>query len=262
MGKVLQVFAVSGWLISGMAVHAEQRNAKEKTEQKETVVYTNEDLPPAPPGSSASPVTPPQASPAPSTSLAIPSYDSIRDQNGHGEGWWRQRAAELDARILEARIEAEKLHVAYVRGKTIIDPTLAPRSREATLFLKKLEAERDALPEELRRAGGLPGWLRGGQSAPSEALPPPEPEAPTHAGALTLSWKPVPLGAFYVVELQCLDCCGPIEPCEVSSRDVTGTSVQLPFEGGHSGRWRVRALDAAGAGGEWSDWQSFEHPSR
>jgi hypothetical protein len=257
MRRLLAVLLVSGSLIPFPTAHGRQQETqKEETEQDEPIVFTNDDLPPAPPSSSAPVATaPPPPAKAPA---AIPSYDGYRDRNGHGEGWWRQRAAELDLKILDARIRAETLHVQYVKGLTITDPTLASRSKEATEYLLELEAERDQLPEELRRAGGLPGWLRrGGRSLPSELLPPPEPLEPSWADGVTFSWKPVPDAAFYIVEVECPDCCGPM-PCDVRSRDVSGTSARFSFEADRAGRWRLRSLDAAGFAGEWSDWLPFE----
>ena len=161
--------------------------------------------------------------------------------------------------VYDARLRAERLHVDYVKGKTIIDATLASRSREATRRVLELEAEREELGEEMRRAGGHSGWLRrGGESLPSEPLPPPVPEEPIRANGLTFSWKAVARAAFYIIETQCLDCCGLMGPCEVRSLDVTRTSAQFSFEDDRSGRWRVRALDAAGFSGEWSTWLDFE----
>lgn len=147
-----------------------------------------------------------------------------------------------------------------MRGKTIVDATIPARSREATRVLRELEAERERLPEELRRAGGLPGWLRRrGEPVSSEPLPPPRVEEPTSAGDVVFSWKTVPSAAFYIVEVQCLDCCVLLDPCDPRSIDVKGTSATFPFEGGGSGRWRVRALDVNGFAGGWSEWKEFEH---
>ena len=85
---------------------------------------------------------------------SLPSYDGHHDRDGRGEGWWRYRAALLDAECLAAQLLAEELHVDYAKGKTLTDSTLAWR---------EVEARRDQLPEEMRQAGGLPGWLRRGE---------------------------------------------------------------------------------------------------
>ncbi len=258
MIRVVAVLAASGWLILTTSAYAQETDTKKETEP-EPIVYTNADLPPPLPTTGTSPPPAPASTSSAATTSAQLSYDSYLDKNGHGEGWWRHRAAELDLEVLAARLRAQELHVGYVKGTTIIDPTLAPRSREATLLLLKLEAEREGLTEELRQAGGLPGWLRrDGFFLPSEPLPSPAPEKPIRADGLKLSWKPVARAAFYIIEVQCLDCCGLLGPCEVRTLNVTRTSARFPFEADRSGRWRVRALDAAGFGGVWSTWYDFE----
>jgi len=253
MGRLSVV--VAGWLILSAPFQAQQQSGKKEADKDETFVYTNADMPSAYPSSTTLPRN------APPTALKLPSgssYAGVRDRSGHGEGWWRQRAAEMDARVLAARIEAEQLHVDYVKGKTITDPSLGARSRDATKALLKLEAERDRLPEEMRRAGGLPGWLRrGGTSLPSELLPSPVPFEASYSDELLLSWEAVRQAGFYIVEAQCLDCCGLLAPCDVESLDVSTTSAGFPFAPGSSVTWRVRALDAAGFAGEWSEWTSF-----
>ena len=113
-------------------------------------------------------------------------------------------------------------------------------------------------PEEMRQAGGLPGWLRRGETTlPDEVLPSPVLEGPVLADELTLTWKPVIGAAFYLIEVQCTDCCGLMEPCEPRTLDVARASARFPFESDGSGRFRVRALDAAGFPGEWSGWLAF-----
>jgi hypothetical protein len=250
---------VAGLLTLGSCVPVRAESKKDEAEGEPQVVYTNEDLRRV----RSSPGSAPAARPPEPIPVEIPSYATYRDRNGHGEGWWRQRAAELDLRILEAGDRAQRLHVAFVRGKTLTDPTLAQRSQEATKALLRLEAERDGLPEELRQAGGLPGWLRRGSGVlPTEPLAAPLPKAASHTGLLGLFWQAVPQAASYLVELQCLDCCGPIGACDVQSRDVSDTRAQFAFEAGRSGRWRVRALDAAGFAGAWSEWREFVHSPR
>jgi hypothetical protein len=88
----------------------------------------------------------------------------------------------------------------------------------------------------------------------------PAPIAETAGGASsgdTLVWRAVPNAVFYLVELQCLDCCGMLGPCEVRTLDVTQASVPIPADARGTGRWRVRALDTAGFGGSWSTWNRF-----
>src|SRR5210317_550305 len=96
------VLFVSVGLVVAPSTHtarAQDRDRKE-TGQEAPVVYTNEDLPPAPVGTQATAT----ARPAPPEPLAVSaSHDAVRDRSGHGEGWWRQRAAELEARVVAAR---------------------------------------------------------------------------------------------------------------------------------------------------------------
>jgi hypothetical protein len=248
---------------------AQQATATDEAEQQRgaRTVFTNADLPPPLPTG-----TPPAPEPASSPeqdlmSLGAPpapataglSYASHRDRDGHGEGWWRHRAAELELRLYEAQLEAHKAHVAYVKGKVLIDPQVPVRSRAATQHMREIEAEREGLNEELRQAGGLPGWLsRPGGTPSTEPLPAPTVELPggVNPGDV-LTWTPVPNAAFYLVELQCLDCCGLLGPCEALTLDVTQASVAVPAEARGTGRWRLRALDAAGFGGDWSAWHQY-----
>ncbi len=258
MRRPLVLLCAALWLICVLVAPPPRADEKGKQDTK-TKTYTNEDLPPVS-DAARTPHPAPTQTAAPPADSPIPSYDDMRDENGHGEGWWRLRANELDAKILEARYEAQRLHVGYVKGNRLVDPRLPARSREATARLLELEAERDGLPEELRRAGGPASWLWPcGRSLPAKPLPSPKPGAAAHgAGAVTLSWDPVPDGTFYLVEVECLDCCGFREDCGVTSLDVTKTTARLPLEAGHSGRWRVRALDAAGRPGAWTGWQALE----
>ena len=247
MYRLVAALFVVGCVLVTVPAQAKAIEQKKQDGSKPTV-YTNADLPPAPPSSADSPP------PAPAPEL-LPSYDGHRDRDGYGEGWWRYRAALLDVECLAAQLLAEELHVDYVKGKTLTDSTLAVRSREATLAWREVEARRDQLSEEMRQAGGLPGWLRRGEPDwQADLLPAPELEARSQADPSPLRWKPVRGAAFYLIEVQCTDCCGLMAPCESRTLDVSRTSVRSPFETGGSGRWRVCALDPTGIPGEWSDW--------
>lgn len=218
------------------------------------VVYTNKDLPKAE-GTSRPPAESKDPDP-----VELPTYDAIRDRNGHGEAWWRQRACELDAQIAVAEDEAQRLLVRSKRNGVLVDPTVATRAKEAADHLIELRAERAGLPKELTEAGGLSSWLYGISCLEAPALAAPETTPADVAEGLAMSWKSVTPGARYVVELQCLDCCGMAGPCDVRSVEAIGTSLRLPFDAGHSGRWRVRAIDPTGPVGAWSEWQSFSRP--
>ena len=228
--------------------------ADEQKKEDAPVVYTNKDLPKVE-GTSRPPAS---TSPDP---VELPTYDAIRDRNGHGEAWWRQRACELDAQIVVAEDEAQRLLVRSKRHGVLVDPTVATRAKEAADRLIELRAERAGLPRELTEAGGLSSWLYGEISCVEAAvLAAPETEPADLAEGLALSWKSLTPGARYVVEVQCLDCCGMTAPCDVRSIEANGTSLRLPFDAGRSGRWRVRAIDPSGSVGAWSEWQSFSRP--
>jgi len=223
-----------------------------KTDDDEPLVFTNADLPPPLPTSG--PTTPAPDTPPPGATTGM-SYAEARDRNGHGEGWWRRRAAELDLAVALAWREAQTLHVQFVRGKEITDPTLKLRSREATLAYKELEAERERLPEELRQAGGMPGWLRrGADPFPVEDLGAPTGLELIRGELPTLSWQAPAQASYYLVELQCLDCCGLLGPCDMQSIDVAATQLPYEVEADKTLRWRVLSMDSAGFPGDWSEW--------
>ncbi len=254
-------------LVAGTApgVQAGSDDDKKKPKQEKPFVFTNDDLPPAegaPPAANDADAT---AAPttAPTAAVSIPSYGEVRDRSGHGEGWWRMRAAELDVKVLDAAIRSQELHVQKLRGKlTLSDPTLLQRWKDAAIYLTEVEAERDALPDELRDAGGLPGWLRRGEvEIPAEALPAPVPLAPSFGDGVTLTWTADRQARFHIVEFQCLDCCSGFDPCEVVSRDVSSPSAPFALEAGKSASWRVRSLDEFGFPGEWSGWETVEYTS-
>jgi hypothetical protein len=254
MCRVVVALVVVGCMLLTVSAPTQATERKKQDESK-APVYTNADLPPAPPSSSGS------SSPVPAPALlmpateSLPSYDGHRDRDGRGEGWWRYRATLLDAECLAAQLLAEELHVDYAKGKTLTDSTLASRSREATLAWREVEARRDQLPEEMRQTGGLPGWLRRGEPDwLADPLPAPVPATQPQADPSLLTWKPVHGAAFYLVEVQCTDCCGLMAPCDSRTLYVSRASARFPFESGGSGRWRVLALDSAGIPGEWSDW--------
>lgn len=254
------MLVVTACLALGTPTRSQQDSERERNERGAAHVYTNDDLPaalPVPGGSSAGPDE--GSNGQEEASLTIPSYSGFRDRDGHGEGWWRLRAAELDLRIIAARLDAQRLHVAFVKGETLVDPSLPSRSRAATRHLRDLEAERERLPEKLRLAGGLPGWLRrGDRPPPTGLLPPPALREPAGGEALLFSWEAVPRAAFYVVELRPDECGRLVGECDTLSLDVSEPKARFPLEAGPGGQWRVIALDKAGFPGEWSSWTRFE----
>ena len=80
---------------------------------------------------------------------------------------------------------------------------------------------------------------------------------------LTLDWDEVPGAAKYEIELLACDQMG--ENCfdllEVHQlpKETNGTIYSLEFVGAQPGKWRVRAVDAAGVPGEWSSWWGFRY---
>lgn len=88
------------------------------------------------------------------------------DRYGRGPEYWRKRVLEARERVAEARERFEAARQAYrdarqrnyPRGEAVekIERELQA-AREA---LKQARADLEALPEEARRAGALPGWLR------------------------------------------------------------------------------------------------------
>jgi hypothetical protein len=218
-------------------------------------VYTNDDLPPALPESSRART----AEPPPDVPLL--SYDDLRDINGHGEGWWRQRATLLDIAIDEAEEEVLRLEVQYQRGKKLANPYLSELALAAKERLLGLMAERDGLPEELRKAGGPAGWLRRpSRDHSGKALPAPSPGNARYEEGLILEWPPVPEAHFYFVEMQCLDCINVIYESEILSTDVVRPRARFPLSEGRRVRWRVQALDNWGLAGPWSPWLTSTLP--
>src|SRR5262245_30030478 len=111
--KALLVVAATAALLAGASARADTDKDKKDKNDDTPVLYTNEDLPQPPAGaapSHAARPAPPTTEPAPP--MEIPSYDAVLDEDSHGEGWWRQLACELDAAIVLAEDEAQRLHVA------------------------------------------------------------------------------------------------------------------------------------------------------
>jgi hypothetical protein len=81
---------------------------------------------------------------------------------------------------------------------------------------------------------------------------------------LTLRWSAVSGAAYYMVEIDCFDCCKKNQWCtDVGKsyklvRNLKATSYTFNFVGAQPGRWRVWAVDAAGNEGSNSDWWEFK----
>ena len=119
MRWVSAILAVSAWLI--LPIPAQERPAGAKARSAaQASVFTNADLPPPLPvtGASAAAVQA-SLSPAPAPAPARVAQFQLgepRDQNGHGEGWWRQRAAEFDLKIYDAWVTAQTVASAWRQG--------------------------------------------------------------------------------------------------------------------------------------------------
>lgn len=80
----------------------------------------------------------------------------------------------------------------------------------------------------------------------------------------SLGWVPLPNAASYVVEIDCLGCCGSQWCADVGrqfriARGITATSYTFDFVGAQPGRWRVWGVDAAGQEGPKSPWWGFRY---
>lgn len=97
------------------------------------------------------------------------SPEALRDRDGRGETWWRRRAEKLRA---ELRTLEDEYDLVLLEERSLdAGPAGGGRGTKARSFARKkakleqkitharrrLESE---LPDEARRAGALPGWLR------------------------------------------------------------------------------------------------------
>ena len=103
-------------------------------------------------------------------------YDSVRDSKGRNEDWWRQTMKTADGRIssLEERIATLDTEIAGLRNafSSMDDPAyrdgvIKPKwdnavqqQEKAREDLAAAKISKEALLEDARRSGALPGWLR------------------------------------------------------------------------------------------------------
>ena len=80
-----------------------------------------------------------------------------------------------------------------------------------------------------------------------------------------MSWEPVENANSYVVEIDCFNCCDSERWCFDMGRPLKGVyeilrgeKTKFIFNDVKKGRWRVRAIDVDGHGGERSSWSVFE----
>lgn len=165
----ISVFLLSILVIGGMGASA---SADYKWIDEEGVIHLTGDFQKIPESyrSQAEKVEPPPPSRAPSMPApSLPPKEEV-DSQGHGKEWWRNRVKEWEGKRdrVTARIGELNLEFTDLQSKMI---TLGERIQERNRISqeigleeeKKREAERtlnDVLPEEARKAGAPPGWLR------------------------------------------------------------------------------------------------------
>lgn len=102
-----------------------------------------------------------------SPSGSIVGTGAVRDRSGRGEAWWRSRARKARAEL--SGLEAE--YDLVLREERSLSGAPAGRgAKERAVARKKAKLEQkiaqarqrveSGLPDEARRAGALPGWLR------------------------------------------------------------------------------------------------------
>jgi len=113
-------------------------------------------------------------------------YDAFRDSQGHGEDYWVEGMGAARTRVTDLEQEVDRLDTAIgallMQWTSIDDPDQeqmvkaawddalerAERARQALVDAR--QAVRDG-EEEARRAGALPGWLRGARAGERKAAP-------------------------------------------------------------------------------------------
>jgi hypothetical protein len=154
----------------GEAAAREEARRRRSPNPSPAPVLTNDDLAKAQ-GDSLSVtgrVSPPAASPSPGASSSpAPAASAAPEQ---GEAYWRQRFAAARRRIAEAEARAwvEVIEPVLIGsggiggmsgGRAVYAP-MKVRKFVETEELRQAKRALDDLHEELRKAGGLPGWGR------------------------------------------------------------------------------------------------------
>ena len=100
-----------------------------------------------------------------SAQSAKPSYKQL-DLKGREKSYWKRRARSIEQRVAEARELYEAAHAAYLDGRQRRrargekKAELAAQLEAARAELEVAELDLAALPEEARKAGAPPGWIR------------------------------------------------------------------------------------------------------
>lgn len=101
--------------------------------------------------------------------LALPARASDPVPADAGRAWWQEHARELHASQRAAQARHEAAVAAYERMRSRGYPAGDARAaivaeRDAAAeALRAAERELEALPEQARRAGAPPGWIRESQ---------------------------------------------------------------------------------------------------
>jgi hypothetical protein len=139
------------------AVARQEREKKRKTPASPVPTYTEEDLR-SPSGTAAGSVSQPDVG-TPSPAASPEPSPTPEPDRALLEREWRARFAEARARIAEADARAyeDRIDVVYVSGILVQQRV---RVKVETAELRAARKALEDLEEELRRAGGLPGWGR------------------------------------------------------------------------------------------------------
>jgi hypothetical protein len=157
----------------GDVVHAADEAKQKKEQQKSNVAITNKTLVTDPHKGRLSTSTPRTPQPTPRTAQLAPPTPAAK---GDEEAEWRERARatrkrveDTKERISQLEIETKKLEsdfYAWDDGQYrdgIIKPAWDKKREELETARRDLvDAERELaeLPEQARKAGALPGWIR------------------------------------------------------------------------------------------------------
>ena len=107
------------------------------------------------------------------TPVTVLDTGGVKDNNGHGEDWWRAREQNRQARLAVAQKVADDAQfvadsaanasstsrLSEEAGRAQV-AELQARAALAQANVRAIEAELDVLKEECRKANCSPGWLR------------------------------------------------------------------------------------------------------
>ncbi len=107
--------------------------------------------------------------PWPLAATPIVMAGEARDFNGHDQKWWQERV-----KIWQKKKSDAQGHLAHAQdalNNIPFDPTYTYKAQKQAKIQKEIEADEaavseanrmltDVLPEEARKAGAMPGWLR------------------------------------------------------------------------------------------------------